>query len=98
MLLAFAEPLHNRTTACTEIIYRLQHYSQLVAAYITQSISSLTVSINRLSRAHSDGASCQDLKEPWYIIAKNKKTKKQKKIKKYNVGLHDECFELYHCK
>ena len=88
MPLAFAKPLLMRTTSCTERVCRLQHYSQVVAAYITlQTICSLTVSITELPRAHSDGVAYQDVKEPRYII-----------VKKCNVGLHAECFELYHCK
>ena len=60
------------TTACTERVCRLQHYSQVVAAYITlKTICSLTVSITGLPRAHSDGVASQDVKEPRYIIAKN---------------------------
>ena len=68
MSLAFAEPLLIRTTACTERGCRLQHYSQVVAVYITQqTIGSLAVSITGLPRAHSNRLVYQ---EPWYIIAK----------------------------
>ena len=86
MPLAFTEPLLMRATACTERVCQLQHYSQLVAAYITlQTICSRTVSITGLPRAHSDGVAYQNVKEPRHIIAK-----------KCNVGLHAECFELHH--
>ena len=72
MSLAFAEPLLMRPTVCTERVCRLQHYLQVVAAHITlQTICSLTVSITRLTRVHSDGVAYQDVKEPRYIIAKN---------------------------
>ena len=56
MPLAFAKPLLMRTTICAERFCRLQHYSQVVVAYITlQTIFSLTVSITGLPRAHNDG-------------------------------------------
>ena len=72
MPLAFAKPLLMRPTVCTERGCCLQHYLQVVAAYITlQTICSLTVSITRLTRVHSDGVAYQDVKEPRYIIAKN---------------------------
>ena len=72
MSFAFAEQLLMRTTACTERFCRLQHYSQVVVAYITlQAICSLTVSITRLPRAHSNGEAFQDVKKRRYIIAKN---------------------------
>ena len=72
MLLAFFEPLLMRTTTCTERFCRLQHYSQVVEAYITlKTICSLTVSITGLPRAHSDGVVYQEVNEPRYIIAKN---------------------------
>ena len=72
MSFAFAEQLLMRTTTCTERVCRLQHYSQVVAAYITlQTICSLTVSTTRLSRAHRNSEAFQDVKKPRYIIAKN---------------------------
>ena len=72
MPLAFAESLLMHITACTERVCHLQHYSQVVAAYTTlQTICSLTVSTTGLPRAHSVGVAYQDVKEPWYIIAKN---------------------------
>ena len=72
MPLAFTQPLLTRTTACTERICCLQHYSQVLAAYITlQTICSLTVSNTWLLRAQSDGVAYQNVKEPRYIIAKN---------------------------
>ena len=72
MPLAFFEPLLMRTTTCTERFCRLQHYSQVVEAYITlKTICSLTVSITGLPRAHSDGVVYQEVNEPRYIIAKN---------------------------
>ena len=72
MHLAFAEPLLMRTTTCTERVCRLQHYSQVVAVYITlQTICSFTVSTTGLARAHSDGVAYQDVKQLRYIIAKN---------------------------
>ena len=72
MSFAFAEQLLMRTTASTERVCPLQHYSQVVAAYITlQTICSLTVWIIRLPRAHSNGEAFQDVKKPRYIIAKN---------------------------
>ena len=84
----FAEPLLMRTTPCIERVCRLKHYSQVVAVHITlREIFSLTVSINGLPKTHSNGIAHQDVKEHQYIIAK-----------KCNVGLHAECFELYHCK
>ena len=71
MPFAFVEPMLMRTTACTERVCRLQHYLQVVAAYITQqTICSLTVSITGFPRAHSDGVAYQDVKELRYIIAK----------------------------
>ena len=72
MPLAFTQPLLTRTTACTERICCLQHYSEVLAAYITlQTICSLTVSNTGLLRAQSDGVAYQNVKEPRYIIAKN---------------------------
>ena len=69
MSLTFAEPLLLHTTACTERGCRLQHYSKVVAAYITQqTICTLTVSITGLPRAHSDRLVYL---EPRYIIAKD---------------------------
>ena len=54
MPLAFAESLLMRSVTCAERVCRLQHYSQVVTAYITlQKICSLTVSITGLPRAHS---------------------------------------------
>ena len=71
MPLAFAKPLLMHTTACTERVYRIQHYSQIVAAYIIlKTICSLMVSITALPRAHSDGVAYQDVKKHRYIIAK----------------------------
>ena len=88
MPLAFAEPLLMHTTTCTERFCRLQHYLQVVAAYITlETICSLTVSITGLPRDHSDGVGYKDVKGLWYIISKNA-----------NVGLHADYFELCHCK
>ena len=55
-----------------EKIYRLQHYSQVVAAYITMKTTfNLTILITGLSRAHRDGVAYHDVKKPRYIIAKN---------------------------
>ena len=72
MPLDFAKPLLIRTTACAERICCLQHYSQVVPAYITQqAICSLTVTITGLPRVHSDVVAYQDVKKPRYIIAKN---------------------------
>ena len=72
MPLALVEPLLMRTTTCTERVFHLQHYSQVVAAYITlETIDSLTISITGLPRGHNDGVANQDVKEPRYIIAKN---------------------------
>ena len=52
--------------------FHLQHYSSVVAAYITQqTICSLMVSITGLPRTQSDGVAYQDVKERRYIIAKN---------------------------
>ena len=63
MPLAFGEQLLMRS--------RLQHYSQVVAAYITmQTVSGLTVSITGLPRAHSDGVVYQDVKEPLAYYSK----------------------------
>ena len=77
MPLDFAEPLLMRTTTCTKRVCRLRYYSQVGVAYIIQqTISSLAVSITGLPRAHSNGVAYQDVKEPRYIIAKTKKTKK----------------------
>ena len=57
---------------CTERVYRLQHYSQAVAAYITMKTTfNLTILITGLPRAHRDGAAYQDVKKPRNIIAKN---------------------------
>ena len=64
-----------RTTTCTKRACRLHYYSQVGVAY-PATISSLTVSIIGLPRAHSNGVAYQDVKEPRYIIAKTKKTKK----------------------
>ena len=36
-----------------------------------QTICSLTVSITGFPKTHSDSVAYQDVKEPWYIIAKN---------------------------
>ena len=72
MPLAFAEPFLMHITTCTKRVCRMQHYSQVVAAYIIlQTIFSLTVLIIGLPRAHSGGVVYQDVKEPQYIIAKN---------------------------
>ena len=69
---AFAERLWMHTTVYTERGCRLQHYSQVVAAYISlQTIFSLTVSITGLQRAHNYRLVYQDVKEPRYITAKN---------------------------
>ena len=76
------------TTTCAGRGFRLQHYSEVVAAYITlQTIFNLTVSITGLPMAHSNGVVYQDVKEPRHII-----------VKKCNVCFHAECFELYHYK
>ena len=70
MPLPFAKPLLMHTATCTEIVCRLQHYSQAVAACITlKTIRSLTVSITGLPRALSDGVAYEDEKEHQYIIA-----------------------------
>ena len=72
MPLVLAEPFLMRTTACSESISRLQHYSQVVTVYITlQTICSLTVLVSRLPRTHIIGAAFQDIEQPWYIISKN---------------------------
>ena len=61
-----------RTTACTERVCHLQHYSQVVPAHTTlQTIYRLTVSITGLQRPHSDGEAYEDVKKPRYIIVKN---------------------------
>ena len=84
--LALAESLLMRTTASTERVCLLQHYPQVVAAYITlQTVFSLTVSITGLSSAHSDCVAYQDVKELRILL------------QKCNVSLHYDCFELYHC-
>ena len=68
---AFGEPLLMHTIACTERVYHLQHYSQVVIACITlKTVCSLMVSITGLPRAHSNGVAYQDVKEPRYIIPK----------------------------
>ena len=56
-----------RIIICPEKVYRLQHYSQVVATYITMKTTfNLTILITGLPRAHSDG-----VKKPRYIIAEN---------------------------
>ena len=71
-VLGVSEPLWMRPTVYTERGCRLQHYSQVVAAYISlQTIFSLTVSITGLQRAHNNRLVYQDVKEPRHIIAKN---------------------------
>ena len=80
--LVLAEALLMRTAACTERICCIQHYPQLVAAYLSlQTIRSLTVSITGLPRAHNDGEPYQDVKELGILL------------QKCNAGLHAECFE-----
>ena len=72
MSLAFSEPLLMRTTACMERVFFLQHYSQIVAVSITlQTNCSLAKSITGFPRTRSEGVGYQDVKEPWYLIAKN---------------------------
>ena len=59
------------TTACTERVSRLQHYSHLFTAEITmQKLCTFTVSITGLPRSHSDGVDYYDIKEHHYIIPK----------------------------
>ena len=75
MAFAFVEPLLMLTTTCTERFCCLQHYWQVAEACITlKTISSLTVSITGFPRAHSDGVTYQEVKEPRYIISKNAMT------------------------
>ena len=72
MSLAFSEPLLMCTTTCMERVFCLQHYSQVVAVSITlQTNCSLTKSITGFPRTRSVGVAYQDVKEPWYLIAKN---------------------------
>ena len=81
MPLDFAKPLLIRTTACSERICCLQHYSQVVPAYITlQAICSLTVTITGLPRAHSDVVAYQDVKKASVYYCE-----------KCNVGLRAVC-------
>ena len=69
--LVFTEALLMRSTACTERLCCLQHYPQLVTAYLNlQRIRSLTVSITGLLRAHNDGAGYQDIKELDILLQK----------------------------
>ena len=89
MPLVFAEPLLMRTITCKERVYRLQHYSQVVAAYITMpEICSLTLLTTGLPGTHRDGVAYQ----LWQYYTR------VYYCKKYNVCLHAECFEIYHCK
>ena len=54
--MAFAEPLLIRANACTKRVCHLQHFSEVVVAYITlQTICSLTVSITGLPSALRNG-------------------------------------------
>ena len=85
MLLAFTEPFFVRTTVCKERASHQQHYSQVVTVYITvQTVHSLTVSITGLPRAKRR-CSLPECKGTRVYYCK-----------KCNVGLHAECFELYH--
>ena len=62
-----------RIITCTERVYRLQHYSQVVAAYTTMKTTfNLTILITVLRRAHRIGVAYEDVKKPRYIIAKNR--------------------------
>ena len=72
MPLAFAEPFLMLATTGREIVWHLQHYSQVVTAYITlETICSSTVSVTGLPSAHRGDVVYQDVKEPRYIVAKN---------------------------
>ena len=69
--LAFTKRMLMRTTTCTEKACRLQHYPQVVAAYITlKTVCSLPTSITGFPRAHSNGVAYQGVKEPRYIFPK----------------------------
>ena len=57
--LGFTKLLLMRTTAWTDRVCHLQHYLKVFAAYITE------------LAGHCDCVAYQDVKEPWYIIAKN---------------------------
>ena len=86
MPFAFTKPFLMHNTTYTERVCRLQHYSQVVAAYITlQTICNLTESIIGLLRAHSDGVAYHGVAYLCILLQKS------------NVSRNAECFELYHC-